>query len=263
MVCAGSALKQGYGVVALTIALINNAIVSSSTPPEKSPSRLGISQIVLPIDLRSFGGSALTSDIAVPKDGTTEGIPVTDVPARNTVFLSLAHFARRGCGSTDIFIGVNALDYSGIPTYRPAFIERFEQLANVATRGGASKAINCPQSTRPCSTLPRPRSPARREDLVSMLRSATAVTTRCLMANIAGFAVTHADCAQRDFSMPWKSRIRRLTHELFGERSAFSLFRVREFSRESRAVFLRFSGMQSLDRKGARPFDRGLPVLRY
>ncbi len=135
MVCAGSALKQGYAVVALTIDYQQRHRIELDAA-RKIAKSLGISQIVLPIDLRSFGGSALTSDIAVPKDGTTEGIPVTYVPARNTVFLSLALSLAEARGSTDIFIGVNALDYSGYPDCRPAFIERFEQLANVATKAG-------------------------------------------------------------------------------------------------------------------------------
>jgi 7-cyano-7-deazaguanine synthase len=96
--------------------------------------------IVLPIDLRSFGGSALTGDIAVPKDRPLEemsqGIPVTYVPARNTIFLSFALAWAEVLGANDIFIGVNALDYSGYPDCRPEYIEAFERMANLATRAG-------------------------------------------------------------------------------------------------------------------------------
>jgi 7-cyano-7-deazaguanine synthase len=92
--------------------------------------------IVLPLDLRAFGGSALTGDIAVPKDGVEPGIPVTYVPARNTIFLSLALGLAEASGASDIFIGVNALDYSGYPDCRPQFIAEFERLANIATRAG-------------------------------------------------------------------------------------------------------------------------------
>jgi len=92
------------------------------------------------IDLRTFGHSALTDDIAVPKDRSEAemggSIPVTYVPARNTVFLSLALAWAEVLGSTDIFIGVNALDYSGYPDCRPEFIEAFERMANLATRAG-------------------------------------------------------------------------------------------------------------------------------
>ena len=95
---------------------------------------------VTAIDLRQFGGSALTSDVAVPKDRdlrahSTE-IPVTYVPARNTIFLSFALAYAEVVGSQDIFIGVNALDYSGYPDCRPEFTAAFETLANLATRAG-------------------------------------------------------------------------------------------------------------------------------
>lgn len=95
---------------------------------------------VAQIDLRVFGGSALTSDISVPKgrslDEMSENIPVTYVPARNTIFLSFALAWAEVLGSSDIFIGVNALDYSGYPDCRPEFIEAFERLANLATKAG-------------------------------------------------------------------------------------------------------------------------------
>jgi 7-cyano-7-deazaguanine synthase len=89
---------------------------------------------VAQIDLRVFGGSALTDDIAVPKG--RDGIPVTYVPARNTIFLSFALAWAEVLGASDVFIGVNALDYSGYPDCRPEFIEAFEKMANLATRAG-------------------------------------------------------------------------------------------------------------------------------
>ena len=96
------------------------------------------------IDLRAFGGSALTADIPVPKDrGAAEmgtGIPVTYVPARNTIFLSLALALAEVAGAFDIFIGVNALDYSGYPDCRPDYIRAFEILANLATKAGIEKS---------------------------------------------------------------------------------------------------------------------------
>lgn len=95
---------------------------------------------VAPIDLRMFGGSALTDEIAVPKDRSVDemehGIPITYVPARNTVFLSFALAWAEVIGSTDLFIGVNALDYSGYPDCRPEFIEAYERMANLATKAG-------------------------------------------------------------------------------------------------------------------------------
>jgi 7-cyano-7-deazaguanine synthase len=98
------------------------------------------------IDLRVFGGSALTADIPVPRGrrlDTTE-IPVTYVPARNTIFLSYALAFAETAGASDIFIGVNALDYSGYPDCRPEFIEAFERMANLATRAGVEGAAGDP-----------------------------------------------------------------------------------------------------------------------
>lgn len=97
-------------------------------------------QAVIDMDLRTFGGSALTADIAVPKHDSVDqigaGIPVTYVPARNTIFLSFALAYAEVLGARDIYIGVNALDYSGYPDCRPEYIEAFEHMANLATRAG-------------------------------------------------------------------------------------------------------------------------------
>jgi 7-cyano-7-deazaguanine synthase len=96
--------------------------------------------VVAQIDLRVFGGSALTGDIAVPKGRAVEemgqGIPVTYVPARNTIFLSFALAWAEVLGAADIFIGVNALDYSGYPDCRPEYIEAYQRMADLATRAG-------------------------------------------------------------------------------------------------------------------------------
>jgi len=101
---------------------------------------LGAQHSVVAFDLRQFGGSALTADIAVPKNRPEQqmstGIPVTYVPARNTIFLSFALGMAEVIGASDIFIGVNALDYSGYPDCRPEFIEAFQNLANLATKAG-------------------------------------------------------------------------------------------------------------------------------
>ncbi|MCP4499164.1 MAG: 7-cyano-7-deazaguanine synthase QueC [Deltaproteobacteria bacterium] len=97
---------------------------------------------IVDIDLRAFGGSALTADVAVPKDADLEkqsaasNIPITYVPARNTIFLSFALAKAEVTGASDLFIGANAVDYSGYPDCRPEFIEAFERLANVATKVG-------------------------------------------------------------------------------------------------------------------------------
>jgi 7-cyano-7-deazaguanine synthase len=107
---------------------------------------LGIKRhAVLRIDLAQFGHSALTADIAVPKerssDAMSQGIPVTYVPARNTVFLSLALAFAETLPAADIFLGVNALDYSGYPDCRPEYIEAFERLANLATKAGVEGTL--------------------------------------------------------------------------------------------------------------------------
>jgi 7-cyano-7-deazaguanine synthase len=95
---------------------------------------------IVSIDLGAFGGSALTSDIAVPKAGLGDGIPVTYVPARNTVFLAFALAWAEVLACSDVFIGVNAIDYSGYPDCRPEFIVAFEKMANLATKSGVEGA---------------------------------------------------------------------------------------------------------------------------
>ncbi len=91
---------------------------------------------IVDIDLGTFGGSALTDDIPVPKNQESAGIPITYVPARNTVFLSFALAYAEVLGAYDIFVGVNAIDYSGYPDCRPDYIDAFETMANLATRAG-------------------------------------------------------------------------------------------------------------------------------
>jgi len=101
---------------------------------------------VASIDLRAFGGSALTADIDVPKgrapDEMSHGIPITYVPARNTIFLSFALAWAEVLGANDVFIGVNALDYSGYPDCRPEFIEAYEKMANLATKAGVEGRLH-------------------------------------------------------------------------------------------------------------------------
>ena len=135
MVCAGIARERGFGVVALTVDYNQRHRVELEAAG-RIAGLLAERQVVLPLDLRAFGGSALTDEIAVPKGGVGEGIPVTYVPARNTIFLSLALGLAEATGARDLFIGVNALDYSGYPDCRPEFIAGFESLANLATKAG-------------------------------------------------------------------------------------------------------------------------------
>ena len=135
MVCAALARESGFETLALTIDYGQRHRVELDAA-RRIADRLADRHIVLALDLTAFGGSALTSDIAVPKDGVGEGIPVTYVPARNTIFLSLALGLAEATGARDIFIGVNALDYSGYPDCRPEFVAGFERLANLATKAG-------------------------------------------------------------------------------------------------------------------------------
>jgi len=135
MVCAALAKEAGFEVVALTIDYGQRHRVELDSA-NAIAAKLADRHIVLPLDLRAFGGSALTADIDVPKEGVGEGIPVTYVPARNTIFLSLALGLAEASGARDIFIGVNALDYSGYPDCRPEFIAAFQALADQATKAG-------------------------------------------------------------------------------------------------------------------------------
>jgi len=135
MVCAALAREQGFAVIALTVDYGQRHRVEL-TAATRIAADLADRHVIVPLDLRAFGGSALTSDVSVPKGGVAEGIPVTYVPARNTIFLSLALGLAEASGARDLFVGVNALDYSGYPDCRPAFVEAFERLANLATKAG-------------------------------------------------------------------------------------------------------------------------------
>jgi 7-cyano-7-deazaguanine synthase len=137
MVCAALAQEQGFRVLALTIDYNQRHRVELDAA-RVIAARLKVDRhVILPLDLRQFGGSALTAAIDVPKDGLTDDIPITYVPARNLVFLSLALAWAEAAGAKDLYIGVNALDYSGYPDCRPEFIHGFEGLARVATKVGS------------------------------------------------------------------------------------------------------------------------------
>ena len=137
MVVAGLAREAGYRVHALTIDYNQRHRCELAAAAVIAEELGAVRHVILPLDLRQFGGSALTDDIAVPKDGVGTDIPVTYVPARNLVFLSLTLAWAEALGARDIFIGVNALDYSGYPDYRPEFIAGFAELADLATKAGA------------------------------------------------------------------------------------------------------------------------------
>ena len=136
MIAAALAKETGFGLLALSVDYNQRHRVELAAARRVAAALGADRHIVLPIDLAAFGGSALTDDIAVPKNGVQSGIPVTYVPARNTIFLSLALGWAEAAGARDLFIGVNALDYSGYPDCRPEFIAGFEHLADLATKAG-------------------------------------------------------------------------------------------------------------------------------
>ncbi len=136
MVAAALARESGFRLFALTIDYHQRHRVELEAAAALALA-LGVERhVTLPLDLSRFGGSALTDDIDVPKTGVAPGVPVTYVPARNTIFLSLCLGWAEAVGARDLYIGVNALDYSGYPDCRPAFIHAFEEMANLATKAG-------------------------------------------------------------------------------------------------------------------------------
>ena len=134
------AQEEGYEVFALSFRYGQRHSVELEKATAFARARGVTKHVILDLDLRSFGGSALTADIPVPKghsvDDISTGIPITYVPARNTIFLSLALGWAEVLGAQDIFVGVNAMDYSGYPDCRPEYIEAFEHLGNLATKAG-------------------------------------------------------------------------------------------------------------------------------
>jgi 7-cyano-7-deazaguanine synthase len=134
------ARSEGFTVNALTFEYGQRHVVEVNAARRIAKNFDVARHVVVPIDLRVFGGSALTADVNVPKDRPADemahGIPITYVPARNTIFLSLALAWAEVLGASDIFIGVNVLDYSGYPDCRPEFIAAFQQMANLATKAG-------------------------------------------------------------------------------------------------------------------------------
>ncbi len=136
MVAAASMKAAGYRLLALSVDY-NQRHQIELAAARRIATMLGAERhVVLPLDLRAFGGSALTAEIDVPKTGVGDDIPVTYVPARNTIFLSLCLGWAEAADARDMVIGVNALDYSGYPDCRPEFVEAFENMAALATKAG-------------------------------------------------------------------------------------------------------------------------------
>jgi len=134
------ARSEGFEPYALSFSYGHRHVWEVEAAKQVAASVGAVEHRIASIDLRVFGGSALTADIDVPKgrdtDAMAQGIPITYVPARNTIFLAFALAWAEVLGSSDVFIGVNALDYSGYPDCRPEFIEAFERMANLATKAG-------------------------------------------------------------------------------------------------------------------------------
>ena len=150
------AQDQGYEAYALTFAYGQRHAVEIEAARSIAAAAKVARHVVLPVDLRVFGGSALTADIAVPK-GRSEAemagaIPITYVPARNTIFLSFALAWAEVLGARDIFLGVNALDYSGYPDCRPDYVAAFQAMANLATKA----AVEAPDNDRPYLRIQTP-----------------------------------------------------------------------------------------------------------
>jgi len=136
MVAAASMRAAGYRLLALSIDYNQRHQIELAAARRIAITLAAERHVVLPLDLRAFGGSALTAEIDVPKHGVGSDIPVTYVPARNTIFLSLSLGWAEAAGARDMVIGVNALDYSGYPDCRPEFAAAFEDMAALATKAG-------------------------------------------------------------------------------------------------------------------------------
>jgi 7-cyano-7-deazaguanine synthase len=138
------ARADGFDSYAMSFRYGQRHVVELDSAQRVAKALGALAHVVVDFDLRKFGGSALTADIAVPKDRAATGmaheIPVTYVPARNTIFLSFALAWAETLGANDVFIGVNALDYSGYPDCRPEYIAAYETMANLATKAGVEGA---------------------------------------------------------------------------------------------------------------------------
>jgi len=134
--CMSIASREGFSPYAISFSYGQRHSIELEMARKNARSMGAVDHLVVEFDYRKVGGSALTSGMDVPKDGVGSDIPVTYVPARNTIFLSFALGWAEVLGAFDIFIGVNALDYSGYPDCRPEYIAAFEKTANLATKAG-------------------------------------------------------------------------------------------------------------------------------
>ena len=188
------ATREGYAVHAMSFRY-GQRHEHELSAAQAVAAKYGVARhVVAEIDLRVFGGSALTADIEVPKDRDaaemSSGVPITYVPARNTIFLSYALAWAEVLGARDIFIGVNALDYSGYPDCRPEYIAAYEKLANLATRAGVEG--DAVKIRAPLLHL------TKREiiDLGTSLGVDYSLTTSCYDPDESGAACGHCDACQ-------------------------------------------------------------------
>ena len=185
------AREQGYQVHALSVAYGQRHSAELEASERVSRALGAVEHKTVHVDLRTIGGSALTADIDVPLDQTgDQGIPVTYVPARNTIMLSIALGWAEVLGSTDLWCGVNAVDYSGYPDCRPAFIEAFEHLANVATKAGVEGAgikVHAPLMRMSKADIAREG---------QRLGVDFAITVSCYQADAEGRACGHCDACR-------------------------------------------------------------------
>jgi 7-cyano-7-deazaguanine synthase len=190
------AVHEGYGVHAMTFRYGQRHAVEIEAARRVAEAYDVREHVIVDIDLRTFGGSALTSGIAVPKDRdladqSARGIPITYVPARNTIFLSFALAWAEVLEAGDIFIGVNALDYSGYPDCRPDYIAAFERMANLATRGGV-EGTNVVHIRTPLIDLTKAQIIRHGLDLGVDY----AITRSCYDPDLSGAACGHCDACQ-------------------------------------------------------------------
>ena len=190
--CGALALRDGFELCAISFDY-GQRHRAELEAARRVGEHLGVRrQVTVPIDLRAFGGSALTADIDVPKDRSaahmSEGIPITYVPARNTVFLSLALAYAEVQGAADLFIGVNAVDYSGYPDCRPEYIAAFQQMANLATKASVEGTLRFKIHT-PLVNL----SKAEIIRTGTMLGLDYGLTRSCYELDASGFSCGHCD----------------------------------------------------------------------
>jgi 7-cyano-7-deazaguanine synthase len=186
------AIRQGFDVHAMTFRYGQRHAFEIEAARRIATAYEVRDHVIVDIDLRTFGGSALTSDIDVPKDRSADamahGIPITYVPARNTIFLSFCLAWAEVLGATDIFIGVNALDYSGYPDCRPEYVAAYERMANLATRGAV-------EGSTPI-TIQTPLLHLTKRQIVELGRSLDvdySITLSCYDPNDSGEACGHCD----------------------------------------------------------------------